>query len=368
MALESDGGAGRKRRREDDERGEQGESAAKVDPISALPEPWRLHILTLLPLKAAIRLAVLSRGWRDLWKRRWGVPSSLSYKLKPRQPPSPQEVLDEVSLKGRERRRLDRLSLTLVTSRMRSYEVTRCIEDATERRVEDLRIDLRNKTVSLEFVFHFPKSSSLLAHLSLRRVRISDQYYDKSAKPFYALEAIHLYSVVFGKDSTLSKMVALCPRLRVLNLHRCGGVGSITIGREGRNLRSLTVAECLGNIRLDGVATASSLIDAERRGVTGLDAAAACSLRLFRYSGEFLSSFCLPGNASLSDLYICFGAPKAHKVFDSWFNNGLPNLSNLTVLTFCSNALQVCYFLLDFVSFCFLTYHLTRRLFLNPAL
>ncbi|KAF0917611.1 hypothetical protein E2562_020980 [Oryza meyeriana var. granulata] len=75
-------------------------------------------------------------------------------------------------------------------------------------------------------------------------------------------------------------MVKLCPGLRILELLYCCHLTEITIAQPGlkRNLRRLTVA----------------------------------------------------GTPALS-----------HQVFEEWFRNTLPLLSNVTVLTICSNTLQI---------------------------
>jgi hypothetical protein len=76
------------------------------------------------------------------------------------------------------------------------------------------------------------------------------------------------------------------------------------------------------------------------------------SLRSFRYSDSFLDApFSLPRDAALADLYICFEESVAGDYNTRRLNNTLPNdLSDLNVLTICSNALPVFFSLLDFVS------------------
>jgi len=85
MALHSDptagGGGGAKRPRSD------AQGAAEASPISALPDELRQRVLTLLPLKDAIRTGVLARGWRGLWRTRWAHRSAVEVHLGSRDAP-----------------------------------------------------------------------------------------------------------------------------------------------------------------------------------------------------------------------------------------------------------------------------------------
>ena len=54
-----------------------------MDCISELPDALRLQILSLLPLKSAIRTGALSSRWQGLWEQRWPEPSSLHILLPP---------------------------------------------------------------------------------------------------------------------------------------------------------------------------------------------------------------------------------------------------------------------------------------------
>ncbi|XP_062227720.1 putative F-box/FBD/LRR-repeat protein At5g56810 [Phragmites australis] len=342
MALESDGDGGRgKRQRVDEQEAQRKELAAAVAGqeaavpvvrISALPNDLRHRILTYLPLKDAIRTAVLAKGWRDLWKSRWAHPTSCrDIHLLPDD--NPRKMLGP--LVSGPRRRLDRFSLIVENEKLRPQHLKLFLAYAAECLVEDLHVDLRHCKSTVKFNFHFPLSSPRLLHLSLRHINICSLYY-KGAQPFYALEVIHLQSVTIAV--AFRKFMALCPRLHTLDLRRCDLDGFLYGAKPftppaGVNLRSITVAECRGEARLVDVAVPS--------------------LRSFRYNGNCgVSSFFLPKDAALADLYICSGDPIPMffhwTVFANYIDRRLPDdLSRLTVLTICSNTLKAASSLLN---------------------
>ncbi|CAN6200728.1 unnamed protein product [Urochloa humidicola] len=199
MALESEGGGGAaaaraKRQRVDEQAGHRkdvapGSEETPAGHISALPDDLRRRILTHLPLKDAIRTGALAQGWRDLWKSRWADPTSCrDIHLLPGD--KPRKVLE--SLESVPRRRLDRFSFVSDYEKLRQPYLKRFLAYAAGCRVEDLRVDLSR--CHWRLTFHLPLSSPLLAHLSLRSVDMCHMYY-KGARPFYALESIHLHSV-----------------------------------------------------------------------------------------------------------------------------------------------------------------------------
>lgn len=58
---------------------EEGKMGKVQDRIIELPDTIRLHILSLLPRKSAIRTSVLSTQWKDLWRYRWPYPTFLDF-------------------------------------------------------------------------------------------------------------------------------------------------------------------------------------------------------------------------------------------------------------------------------------------------
>ncbi|KAF7018329.1 unnamed protein product [Triticum aestivum] len=339
MSLESDGAATAKRPRPSaEDPSSHCEAAEAADRISALPEAMQLHILSLLPLPSAIRTGALSRAWRDLWKRRWqddgNAAAFLRHHLRPCSSPSSKKLLECLELRQSQGRRgrLDRCSLVADNPAMGARQFGRYLDAAARCGVEDLRVELPEKppspdtpTKATTLRFPFPAAAGpALARLSLRGIGVSGLH-SRAARPCSALEVVRLHSVPVD-DRGLARMLALCPRIRVLGLHSCSALRRIAVtAATGRKLSSVTIAGC------------SWLIE--------VDVAAVSSLRSFRYTGGFLSSFYLPDNAAFADLYICFDAQRScnvricQKVFSDWFESRV--CSKLTALTICSNVLFV---------------------------
>ncbi|CAN6247115.1 unnamed protein product, partial [Urochloa humidicola] len=322
-------GDGGKRRRAEGGGHEEAE-VEEEDRISDLPDALRLQILSLLPLKSAIRTGALSSRWRGLWEQRWPEPSSVRVRLPPGAAGAAARVEQFGLIDRRGRRRVDCFSLAFHGGQLAQPDLRRCLDYAAACEVEDLQLRLdggagrgsrggggggatRGRGM---LTVHFPVGSRLLARLSVRGLNITAATNAMVA----TLEVIHFHSV-FLTDAALRRVVGACPRLRELDLRYCRRLRRIDFSAVGvPNLRSFTVVDCSRT--------------------TEVRVPVAPRLRSFRFSGAFLSSNILSGaGGSLEHLYICSGGPET----------GLPptnlptsvlNLSNLSVLTLCSIALQ----------------------------
>ncbi|KAF0936018.1 hypothetical protein E2562_038207 [Oryza meyeriana var. granulata] len=301
------------------------------DRISELPDALRLQILSLLPLKSAIRTGALSSRWRGLWEQRWPDPSSLDVRL-----PSGggagsaatvaalrAEHLATIDRRGR--RRMDCLSLAIHAGQLAPPELKRFIEYAAACDVEEMRLRLdggggrgaRGGTRRPgALAVHFPIGSKLLARLSVRGLHLT-----ASANAMVAtLEVIHFHSVSLT-DAALRRVVSACPRLRELELRYCRHLRRIDFTVGAANLRNLTVVDCSR--------------------ATELRVPSAPRLRSFRFSGAFLCSNIFGSTVDcLEHLYLCSGGPETGLPRTN-LPAAVPRLSNLTVLTLCSIALQV---------------------------
>ncbi|KAF8776366.1 hypothetical protein HU200_003598 [Digitaria exilis] len=329
-------GVGEKRRRVVvDEEGAGRAEEEEEDRISELPDALRLQILSLLPLKSAIRTGALSSRWKDLWASRWPDPSSVDARLPPGTAAGVAAARAEqlALIDRRGRRRVDRFSLAFHSGQLAQADLRRFLDYAAACEVEDLHLRLdggagrgsrgggggggggtRGRGM---LTVHFPVGSRLLARLSVRGLNLTAATNVMVA----TLEVIHLHSV-FLTDAALRRVVGACPRLRELDLRYLRRVRRIDFSAVGvPNLRSFTIVDCSRT--------------------TEVRVPAAPRLRSFRFSGAFLSSNILSGaaGASLEHLYLCSGGPETGLPPTNLPTSAL-RLSNLRVLTICSIALQ----------------------------
>nr|CAB3471215.1 unnamed protein product [Digitaria exilis] len=284
-------GASTSKKQRADEEGEEIEAAAAAeeeDRISGLPEDLRLRILTLLPLKSAIRTEVLR------------------------------------SLERRGLRRLDRFSLTIERSRNPADPPFRApqrfIDYAAACGVEDLRVDVANHFVSWTWIrrFTLPPGCSHLARLFIRHEAGVSFGFSLRFDAFPALEVVHLHFVRID----INELLWACPRLKTLYLRRCncqwaGAINLMPARAHLKTIESVTVLECSG--------------------ITHIDARKAHGLRSFRFSSAGFPTYDIAGTAKLDDHISLRGQNR--KPLGHWIR-ALPDLANLTVFTICSIGLR----------------------------
>ncbi|RWW25794.1 hypothetical protein GW17_00009849 [Ensete ventricosum] len=308
------------------------------DRITELPDTIRLHILSLLPLKYAIRTGAVSSRWRGLWRLRWPPPGALEFS-----PPTDlgDAAGDEfvagvdrcLSVRGRGRR-IDSLSLALPPSRRYDFDIKRWVEYAASCGVEDLRLVVSHPSpaatsarpgrrarrhdraaVPSAFFFSICECSNL-ARLTLSGLHLSSP--SSNIKQLSSLEVLSLHAA-HVTDAALRRIVAACPFLRSLDLSLCRKLRRIVISAASSRLTSLTIIDCVRALEVTISAT---------------------SLRRFRFSGNYLTTYSFDSPNRLEDVYISSGSPVSSLPRSNWVK-ALTELSNVKVLTLCNLSLQL---------------------------
>ncbi|CAD5197385.1 unnamed protein product [Musa acuminata subsp. malaccensis] len=307
------------------------------DRLTELPDTVRLHILSLLPLKYAIRTGALSSRWRALWRLRWPHPAALEFS-------PPTDLGDSASdefVAGVDRclsarglgRRIDALFVALPPGRRYDADIKRWLEYAASCGVEDLSLVVsplslaatsarpgrrarRNDRAAVSSAFFFSISEcSSLARLTISGLHLSSP--SANIKRLSSLEVLSLQAA-HVTDAALRRIIAACPFLRSLDLCLCRKLRRIMITAASSRLTSLTIVGCVRALEV----TISS-----------------AGLRRFRFSGNYLTTYSFDSPSRLEDVYISSGSPVSSLPRSNWVK-ALGELSNVKVLTLCNLSLQ----------------------------
>ncbi|KAG6518269.1 F-box/LRR-repeat protein 13-like isoform X2 [Zingiber officinale] len=308
------------------------------DLLTQLPDTIRLHILTLLPLKYAIRTGALSSRWRGLWRLRWPHPAALQFS------PSSTALTDSAEqfvssidrcLSFRDRSlRIDSLSLALPPGRRYDADIKRWLEYASCCGVEDLHLAVsfpsaattsarparraarRNDRAAVPTAFFFSICEcSNLSRLTLCGLHLASP--GANIKRLSSLEVLSLYATPVT-DAALKRIIAACPRLRSLDLSFCRKLRRIAITATGSPLTSLTIIDCVRAVEVT---------------------VSAPGLRRFRFAGNYLTTYTFDNPSRLEDVHILAGIPVSSLPRSNWVKV-LCGLFNLKVLTLCNLSLQ----------------------------
>ncbi|WOL16024.1 hypothetical protein Cni_G24806 [Canna indica] len=308
------------------------------DRLTALPDTIRLHILSLLPLKDAVRTGAISSRWRGLWLLRWPHPAHLQFS-----PPATAlgDAADEfvagvdrcLGDRGRGLR-IDSLAVALPPGRRYDADIKRWLEYAGSCGVEDLRLAVSPSShattsarpgrrvarrydraaVSSAFFYSICECSNL-AHLTLSGLHLSGP--STNIKRFSSLEVLSLHATPIT-DAALRRIVAACPYLRSLDLCLCRKLRRIVITATSSRLTSLTIVDC---VRAGDVTVSAP------------------GLRRFRFSGNYLASYSFDNPNRLEDVCIISGILASSLPRSNWVKT-LSGLFNVKILTLCNLSLQ----------------------------
>ncbi|OQU76920.1 hypothetical protein SORBI_3010G235900 [Sorghum bicolor] len=316
-------------------------AAAEVDRISSLPEKARQRILSFLPLKTATMLGMVSRSWsRLVSKPQWPCDSILGIHIRPatatqgpchcplvthvRSDQIAPLLANELASRGRgpgPGHRLLRFLLNVEDAQTRPADFDSLLDYSADCDVEHVVVVVDARRGPPELSFNFPRASHHLLRLVLFGVGVNEAHRPMSQfRSINTLEVMTIQNTSLG-DLDLRRILLSCSRLRILVLRNCRVLTCVNVTAASERLARLTVVECPQ--------------------VEKISASTALGLHSFRYSGAFLRSVALP-QTCFGDLYIRFTKSRVSSQiqYHSWLN-ALPNLSNLVVLTICSNALKI---------------------------
>ncbi|XP_020593289.1 LOW QUALITY PROTEIN: F-box/LRR-repeat protein At3g26922-like [Phalaenopsis equestris] len=223
------------------------------DRISYLPDPVLQSILTMLPLKSAIRTDVLSKKWRNLWKYSLSTSTSLEFTEDFANNQSAKDFVDTVNryLSQNDSKKLERFRIFFCPFDLFASEIVCWISFATGKGVRYLDIELsqgfRNPADG-EFtdgrsLFELP--SSLFNCDSLTDLRVSRCFFftPLNLSNFGGLQSLSISHSNINEEM-LQSILTECSLLESLSLRNCQQLGVISITVPDLKLKRLTIGNC----------------------------------------------------------------------------------------------------------------------------
>ncbi|XP_020593286.1 putative F-box/LRR-repeat protein At5g54820 [Phalaenopsis equestris] len=208
------------------------------DRISYLPDPVLQSILTMLPLKSAIRTDVLSKKWRNLWKYSLSTATALEFGEEFANNQSAKDFVETVNryLSQNDSKKLERFRIFFSPFELFASEIARWISFAAGKGVRYLDIDLSQgfrNLVDGEFtdgrsLFELP--SSLFDCDSLIDLRISRCFFftPLNLTNFGGLQSLSISHSNINEEM-LQGILTECSLLESLSLRNCQQLGVISI-------------------------------------------------------------------------------------------------------------------------------------------
>ncbi|KAH0452988.1 hypothetical protein IEQ34_017312 [Dendrobium chrysotoxum] len=306
-------------------------AAGDVDRLTKLPDVLRLYILSLLPLKFAIRTGTLSSEWRGLWMFRWPQPSIIKISPVPSLPHSELVSLVDDFFRRRGCARIDCLHITYSPSALQIPDIKRWLSYAASCSVSEFYLDLsltpsspntsrrrgsRAAAAAAAPILNFNFRSPSLTRLTLRGFHLASSH--PSVRMFsYSLEILSLWEIYLSSAS-LRRILVTCPVLRSLSIYRCQDLKKVVVPVAALRLTRLTVVDC--------------------KKVSEISVSA-LGLRSFRFSGALLKTYHIQSAAMLEDVYISSGMAVPAVSLGDWVKP-LGELASLKVLSVCSITLE----------------------------
>lgn len=305
------------------------------DMISDLHDSILHVILSLLPVKDAVRTSILAKRWRYLWTYLSAFDfevhscESIPYKEKKRE--LYRSAYSLFHLVGRLLRKsncVKRLHIAIHDEiDVHDYQVSDLIrEAAVKNTVEDLTL-----FISQRFHFCLPRSFSALESLNKLNLRLRSVLFVFNGICFPSLKTLNLSCVTFGNGMSVQHLFSGCLVLRELTLHNC----------YWRKIKQISLT--LSTLRILTIHYVDHNKAVLRNCTVKIDAA---NLLTFRCTSYLTVEFVLVNLTSIVDAHIdvacwcyspserLFAAPRAMKLF-----SGLGSVKSLTLSNY---TLEVC--------------------------
>ncbi|KAL0899557.1 hypothetical protein Bca101_083518 [Brassica carinata] len=206
--------------------------------MSELPDELLLKILSFLPSKDVVATSAISKRWKSLWKEvktfRYDdtPPYPLTFKM--------------FALFIRSRSTVESLQLKLNPNYSRGV-INPLFNDAVARSLRELRTDMLYKSFELpESLYLYPQLETLILE-KLSFVDIPSKVY------LIGVKKLHLLSVRFSSDESVTKLLSICPLLEDLAVRRSLYTNVMIFNIDVPTLKSLSIDNSFGKSRLEGV-------------------------------------------------------------------------------------------------------------------
>ncbi|KAJ0983168.1 hypothetical protein J5N97_011423 [Dioscorea zingiberensis] len=293
------------------------------DRISNMPDPILETILTMMPLKSAIRTSVLSRRWRSLWEHNLLSTTTLDFDEDFSTSQSPKEFVLNVNRYLHQlqhtSKKLDKFSVYFCPFDLFLPEIQRWISFAISKGVKELNLDLsqgftdprHGGFIDGRAPFRLPDclfQCKSLTHLSLSRCDLLSS--PLAFAHWSQLQSLSLKLVSLSQDGLHDLLNNSCKQLQSLTLNDSLSHQNVNLAlAPDLRLKSLTMVD------------SGRLFDME---------IFAPNLQSFHYYGEFCRGSHSFNVSSLVDAFIC---PLKWPGGDDLYVTLLTDLSHVKVLT-----------------------------------
>lgn len=201
----------------------------RLDPISSLPHDMLLLIVSMIPLKEAIRTAILSNAWRSLW-----TPSQVKLELGATHDQSARENISQI---------FDAFSMCYdypEKLKLCLHSVDHTMQRAEYPSFEDESFAIVTKGTQGELHFDCSGGREKLNSTEFSLILETGRMI---CPRFSSIKSLQLRSVTHVSGNLVAELFSGCQFLESLRLEKCRGLQKIDISTNDY-LKSLTIMDC----------------------------------------------------------------------------------------------------------------------------